>query len=135
MPDKYSDPSDRRAEPRRPASGNVKIRPDGLPAISIPGEMVDINSSGFRARHSLQTLVSGHIVEYAYGDLEGRARVGCRSGISAIPACADGRSLVEPGSLCRCACIGAGPDQGSRHSPARSDPPVSGDIFVEPPSS
>jgi len=75
MPDKYSDPSDRRAEPRRPASGNVKIRPDGLPAISIPGEMVDINSSGFRARHSHQPLGSGHIVQFAYGSVKGRARV------------------------------------------------------------
>ena len=61
MPDKYSDPSDRRAELRRPASGNVKIRPNGLPAISI--------------RHSHQPLGSGHIVEFAYGSVKGRARV------------------------------------------------------------
>ena len=75
MHEKYSNPADRRTEPRRPASGAVKIRPDGLPAISIPGEMVDINDSGFRARHSFQALGSGHIVEFAYGSVQGRARV------------------------------------------------------------
>ena len=75
MPEKYSNPADRRTEPRRPASGAVKIRPDGIPAISIPGEMVDINGSGFRARHSFQALGSGRIVEFAYGSVQGRARV------------------------------------------------------------
>jgi hypothetical protein len=37
--------------------------------------MVDVNSSGFRARHSFQSLVSGSTVEFAYGSLQGRARV------------------------------------------------------------
>jgi hypothetical protein len=75
MPEKYSNPSDRRAELRRPASGHVEIRPEGFPAISVPGEMVDINGSGFRARHSCQALGSGRIVEFSYGSVQGRARV------------------------------------------------------------
>jgi len=37
--------------------------------------MLDTNSSGFRTRHSFHALVSGHIVEFAYGSVEGRARV------------------------------------------------------------
>ena len=75
MSEKYANPSDRRAELRRPASGHVEIRPEGFRAMSVLGEMVDINSSGFRARHGFQPLGSGHIVEFAYGSVEGRARV------------------------------------------------------------
>ena len=70
-----SNPSDRRTEPRLPASGQVKLRPEGFATISVPGQMLDINSGGFRARHSFQTLASGNIVEFAYGSVEGRARV------------------------------------------------------------
>ena len=69
-----SNPADRRTEPRHPARGRVKLRPDGF-AIGVPGEMVDVNGGGFRARHNFQTLVSGHIVEFEYGRLTGRARV------------------------------------------------------------
>src|SRR3954453_16769746 len=75
MPEKHSTPADRRAESRRPASGHVQIRPEGFPAVSVPGEMMDINSSGFRARHSEQALGSGHFVGFAHGPLQGRARV------------------------------------------------------------
>ena len=75
MPEKHPNPSDRRAELRRPASGHVRIRPEGFPAVSIPGEMVDINGSGFRARHSFQALGAGRVVEFAYGSVQGRARV------------------------------------------------------------
>jgi hypothetical protein len=71
----HSKPSDRRTEPRRPASGQVKLRPEGFATTSVPGQMMDVNSGGFRARHSFQTLVSGHIVDFVYGSLEGRARV------------------------------------------------------------
>ena len=38
--------------------------------------MLDTNSSGFRTRHSFHALVSGHIVEFAYGSVEGRTRAG-----------------------------------------------------------
>ena len=69
-------PSDRRAEPRRPASGQVELRPEWIASTtSVLGQMLDINSGGFRARHGFQALVSGHIVEFAYRRQRGRARV------------------------------------------------------------
>lgn len=74
-PELHTNPSERRTETRHSASGQVKLRPVGFAPTPIPGQMVDINSSGFRARHGFQALVSGHIVEFAYGNLEGRARV------------------------------------------------------------
>jgi hypothetical protein len=70
-----SQPSDRRAEPRLPATGQVRLRPKGFAAGNVPGQMMDINSSGFRARHGFPTLGSGHTVEFAYGSLQGQARV------------------------------------------------------------
>ena len=71
----HSNASDRRIEPRRPADGQVKLRPEGFATTSIQGRMMDINSHGFRARHGFQTLTSGCLVEFAYGSLAGRARV------------------------------------------------------------
>lgn len=71
----HSNPADRRTQPRRPASGQINLRPEGLAAATAAGQMLDINSGGFRARHSFQTLVSGHIVEFAYKRQKGRARV------------------------------------------------------------
>ena len=71
----HSDPPERRTEPRRPVTGQVKLRPEGFAGTNVAFHMLDINSGGFRARHSFPALVSGHIVEYAYGNLEGRARV------------------------------------------------------------
>ena len=71
----HSKPSERRAQPRRATNGQVKLRPEGFATTSVAGRMMDISSSGFRARHSFQTLGSGHIVDFAYGSLEGRARV------------------------------------------------------------
>jgi hypothetical protein len=70
-----SKPSDRRAEPRLPATGPVALRPKGFAPGNTSGQMMDINGSGFRARHSFQTLGSGNIVDFAYGSLQGQARV------------------------------------------------------------
>ena len=72
----HSNSPDRRTQPRPPASGQVELRPQWFASTtSIPGQMLDINSGGFRVRHSFQALVSGHIVEFAYGRQRGRARV------------------------------------------------------------
>jgi hypothetical protein len=72
----HSNPYDRRTQPRRPANGQVELRPEWFASTtSVPGQMLDINSGGFRARHSFQALVSGHIVEFTYGRQQGRARV------------------------------------------------------------
>jgi|ERR1035441_2764740 hypothetical protein len=71
----HPNPSERRAQPRRPATGQVKLRPEGFAAAGAAGQMLDISGGGFRARHSFQSLVSGHIVEFAYRSQKGRARV------------------------------------------------------------
>jgi hypothetical protein len=72
----HSNPNDRRTQSRRPASGQVELRPQWFASTtSVSGQMLDINSGGFRVRHSFQALVSGHIVEFAYGRQRGRARV------------------------------------------------------------
>jgi hypothetical protein len=74
--DIHSNPDERRTQPRRLASGQVELRPEWLTSTSsIPGQMLDINSGGFRASHNFQALVSGHIVEFAFGRQKGRARV------------------------------------------------------------
>ena len=73
----HSHPDERRTQPRRPAVGQVELRPEWFASTtSVSGQMLDINSGGFRARHSFQALNSGHIVEFAYGRQKGRARVG-----------------------------------------------------------
>ena len=75
-PETHPNPADRRSEPRRPASGQVELRPEWFASTTcVSGEMLDIHSGGFRARHSFQALVSGHIVKFVYGSQQGRARV------------------------------------------------------------
>ena len=73
MPADRPDHADRRSEPRRPARGRVKLRPDDGPAIA--GELVDIAKSGFRAGHSLPTLLPNQLVEFEIAGYKGRARV------------------------------------------------------------
>ena len=58
----YPNPNDRRTEPRRPASGQVELRPEWIASTtSVPGEMLDIHSGGFRARHSFQEIGRAHV--------------------------------------------------------------------------
>src|SRR5689334_18332911 len=64
---------ERRREPRSPARGVVTLRPDGGPMVT--GKLVDIARSGFRAGHSLQTLLPNHEVEFEIAGFSGRARV------------------------------------------------------------
>ena len=65
---------ERRAQPRRPAKGEIKLRPEGCAGM-ITGRLVDVTSSGFRAVHGFQPLASGNLVEFEYGSAKGRARV------------------------------------------------------------
>jgi hypothetical protein len=74
-PERHSNASDRRAEPRRPADGAVMLRPEGLMSAPVPGRLVDVAGAGFRARHSAKALVSGQIVEFEFEGAEGHARV------------------------------------------------------------
>jgi hypothetical protein len=74
-PEPGSHPVERRAHPRRPASGDVSLRPEGLMSEPLHGRLVDVAQSGFRARHDCQGLVAGQIVEFRFKALQGRARV------------------------------------------------------------
>jgi hypothetical protein len=65
---------ERRAETRRPADGGVKLWLNGS-ALTVPGHLVDIARSGFRARHRLPALCPGHTVEFEFAGVRGRARV------------------------------------------------------------
>jgi len=56
--------ADRRQAPRRPASGEVRLRQAGLIAPAFAGRLVDMSATGFRARHSCLTLGCGARVAY-----------------------------------------------------------------------
>jgi hypothetical protein len=65
---------DRRLETRRMAAGDVILWLNGSP-LTVPGHLMDLAKSGFRARHSSPTLRSGHIVEFELAGVSGRAMV------------------------------------------------------------
>ena len=65
---------DRRAETRRTATGDVTLWLNGSP-LTVPGHLIDVTKSGFRARHNAPTLRSSHIVEFEVAGVSGRARV------------------------------------------------------------
>jgi len=66
---------ERRREPRFPARGPVRLRPEGLMSTAIKGRLLDLARSGFRARHACHTLFSGQVVEFRHARAQGRARV------------------------------------------------------------
>ena len=70
----HANPAERRKEPRLSTRRQVNLRVAGIPS-NVPSQLVDVSNNGFRARHGIYTLASGHIVEFAYGNVEGRARV------------------------------------------------------------
>lgn len=68
-------PSDRREQPRSPASGPVELTFENpLPAI-VSAELIEISQRGFRAAHYSVALVPGLEVQYSIGGACGRARV------------------------------------------------------------
>ncbi len=66
---------ERRTETRRSADLEIRLRPEGLMSSPVEGRLLDIAKSGFRARHSSPTIVSGLVVEFQFPGREGRARV------------------------------------------------------------
>lgn len=66
---------ERRAEPRVPAQGRVRLRGDGLLEARVEGLLLDTSLHGFRAVHNCPTLASGQIVDFAHASAAGRARV------------------------------------------------------------
>jgi len=63
---------DRRSEPREPAAGPVRLQQQG--AGSFRGDLLDTAPTGFRARHSRLSLVSGQLVDFEYAGRKGIAR-------------------------------------------------------------
>ncbi|MGA3023999.1 MAG: PilZ domain-containing protein [Bryobacteraceae bacterium] len=72
MPVEDSTNRERRAESRRPAEGKATLWLNGC---AVPGNLVDIAKSGFRARYRSPALLSGSIVEFELPGVNGRARV------------------------------------------------------------
>lgn len=75
MPTEDSKHSERRAETRRPARGEVTLWLNGSALTTVSGHLVDIAKSGFRAQHHSPALLPGHIVEFDLAGVNGRARV------------------------------------------------------------
>ena len=67
--------TDRRSEPREPASAVVSLLFfDPVPAIA-EGTLVDRSAGGFRVAHECQDLRAGLLVRFSYGPVNGAARV------------------------------------------------------------
>jgi hypothetical protein len=64
--------SDQRREPRRPASGAVRVITARGP---VDGRLVDVSYSGFRMAHGSAPLEPGQVLEFRHGGASGRARV------------------------------------------------------------
>ncbi|MEO8026469.1 MAG: PilZ domain-containing protein [Bryobacteraceae bacterium] len=66
---------EKRREPRKPASGAVRIRFHNPQAQDVDGTLVDVSMGGFRMSHGCGSLKTGSIVEYWHGSTSGKARV------------------------------------------------------------
>jgi hypothetical protein len=66
---------DSRKEPRRPVSGEVRVRFENPHRREIQGQLVDLSASGFRMAHEYAALEAGQIVEFSHVEAAGRARV------------------------------------------------------------
>jgi hypothetical protein len=66
---------ERRAEPRHPASGHIRLRYADYLGASVDGILLDTSEHGFRALHNCPTLASGQNVLFEHSGLKGRARV------------------------------------------------------------
>lgn len=68
-------PSEKRREPRRAASGMVRVRLSEPAAAEIEGRLIDVSPSGFRMTHRFPSLATGQMVEFSHVEATGRARV------------------------------------------------------------
>ncbi len=64
-----------RREPRRAASGGVRVWFENPQHFEIKGNLVDISAHGFRMSHRCTSLQAGQTVEFAHVEAAGRARV------------------------------------------------------------
>lgn len=70
-----SSPLDRRAETRVPAEGKVEIWSVGPPSLRTVGQLMDVSSRGFRARHDAMQLSAGQRIRFRHGAMQGAAAV------------------------------------------------------------
>jgi hypothetical protein len=67
---------EKRHEPRRPASGPVRLSVGGgWQPQSVAGVLLDVSAHGFRAAHDYAGLSAGQEVGFEHGGRQGRARV------------------------------------------------------------
>jgi hypothetical protein len=66
---------ERRCEARRAARGGVRLRLDGVGSVPISGDLADLTSGGFRARHNFHGLRPGQIVSFEHAGAAGHASV------------------------------------------------------------
>src|SRR6266699_3338494 len=67
--------SERRRAARGAASGEVRLRRSDVLAGSFAGRLIDMASSGFRARHGLRGLGSCQVVDFEFQGRSGLAFV------------------------------------------------------------
>ncbi len=75
MPTRAENPAERRAEPRAPASGRIRLHSPDLAGRVISGELRDVSPHGFRAAHDYPGLESGQTVWLEHDGAPRRARV------------------------------------------------------------
>ena len=81
--------AERRGEGRDAFSGEIVLVLDGVPPVSLHGQLVDISQGGLRVRHTFPDLACGSELTFQYPAGQGRARViwnrfvddGCESGL------------------------------------------------------
>ena len=67
--------SEARREPRRPASGSIRVAFRNPQEVKIEGTLIDLSASGFRMAHSFARMEPGQIVDFAHSAATGKARV------------------------------------------------------------
>ena len=67
--------SERRAEERFSADGEVRLAFSDPVRMEINGNLLDYSKSGFRAVHSCRALHTGQVVEFHHFIAQGQARV------------------------------------------------------------
>ena len=71
---KHESASERRAEPRRAASGTVQLKPSRPLGECFQATLLDVSKQGFRARHDNLGMASGDLVAFAFEDRQGLAQ-------------------------------------------------------------
>lgn len=67
---------ERRLEPRRRASGPVRLNVgDALQPRTVAGRLLDVSAHGFRAAHDFAGLAAGQEIGFEHTGRRGRARV------------------------------------------------------------